>query len=481
MKSGSGAIRDCGPGGDVHHFVGKHTFVHVLEAEEDGPTMKSSSSEPSLSSQSADSSRSHDGLFRQRLQQVEDDRAAGIDPGGGFSAFANSGAGRESRLARGGSSRGGGSGSIRDCGPASGGSASHDYVIKHTFLHVLNDQPPAMQSSSSEPSHSSQSASSSLSQGALDRYRRRHAADGEDGGSTSSNFGDPGRDGRGRGRSHGAGSSGDVGTGGKGAVRGGGSSGVVSSSQGRGRGRSRGQPQGFEDTSEGHAQGMCEPCGFVLRGEACQVRLICNGCHHSQHAPKPRTHRPVKNKQEKYTMALQQGLQPIPNLEGAGSSPSGLQDNSTYQASGSDGQDLLAGHAEGTCVPCVFVARGEDCEDRQTCTNCHDPHHLAKYRSRRPCKSKRKKFIDALDHVLERINKTPDTDLNSIKLPSCVRDNASYKEKFVGRMRMHKDWLEAGGDPSVEASPAATHGPQLSSASAPPGPHSPVIRIKLSL
>eukprot|EP00446_Apocalathium_sp_SHHI-4_P020509 CAMPEP_0177261826 /NCGR_PEP_ID=MMETSP0367-20130122/60038_1 /TAXON_ID=447022 ORGANISM="Scrippsiella hangoei-like, Strain SHHI-4" /NCGR_SAMPLE_ID=MMETSP0367 /ASSEMBLY_ACC=CAM_ASM_000362 /LENGTH=100 /DNA_ID=CAMNT_0018716515 /DNA_START=14 /DNA_END=313 /DNA_ORIENTATION=+ len=100
MKSGSGAIRDCGPGGDVHHFVGKHTFVHVLEAEEDGPTMKSSSSEPSLSSQSADSSRSHDGLFRQRLQQVEDDRAAGIDPGGGFSAFANSGAGRESRLAR---------------------------------------------------------------------------------------------------------------------------------------------------------------------------------------------------------------------------------------------------------------------------------------------------------------------------------------------------------------------------------------------
>jgi len=405
MKSGSGAIRDCGPGGDVHHFVGKHTFVHVLEAEEDGPTMKSSSSEPSLSSQSADSSRSHDGLFRQRLQQVEDDRAAGIDPGGGFSAFANSGAGRESRLARGGSSRGGGSGSIRDCGPGgSGGTAGssdgHAFVVKHTFVHVVEDDAqPTLRSSSSEPSLSSNSASSSFSQEVRERYMKSSAADVEaGGGSTSSDIGTPGKGGRGRGRSRGAGSSGDGG--GKGGSRGGG---ATSSSHGRGRGRSRGQ----QDSG-----GSADAAGF----------------HKAD-------------------------------------------------ASGSEGP----GHAEGTCVPCIFVTRGEACPDRPTCIGCHHAQHLAKYRSRRPCKNKREKYMKALQEGLDQVNQNPNLEIDEVLLPASVKDNSIYQAKFLERMRTHKDWLASGGGMQSGESPAAVvRGPRVAPEAVPSG-EAPPVRIIMSL
>lgn len=367
MRSGTGSIRERGRGlgesADAHRYVGKHTFVHVLDA--DCPVLQSSSSEPSLGS-SADSSQSLE-AFRQRRVAAEWPEGGGV----------------------------GGSGSSRDRGPggsggAAGSSDGHALVVKHTFVHVVDDEKRIAWSSSSEPSLSLESASSS------EHHKKSYAALAAVGGSASSDI--AGKGGRGRGRSRGAGSSGDGG--GKGGIPGGV---APSSSHGRGRGRSRGQ----QDSG-----GSADAAGF-----------------HKADAP------------------------------------------------GSEGP----GHAEGTCVPCVFVTRGEACPNRPTCNGCHHAQHLAKYRSRRPCKNKREKYMKALQEGLDQVEQNPNLEIDEVILPASVKDNSIYQAKFLERMRLHKDWLASGGSLQSGESPAAVvRGPRVATEAVPTG-EAPPVRIIMSL
>lgn len=151
-------------------------------------------------------------------------------------------------------------------------------------------------------------------------------------------------------------------------------------------------------------------------------------------------------------------------------------------ASSSAGMDEEEKHRRGLCKPCVYIIRGEDCPRLLMCADCHRVAHrfnddsalrdetasdaqgsttdgpkesAPPYRSRRPCKFKRKAFHKISEESMKLVEKDPlGFDPTEVILPSSMRSNSFYKDKFVARMNLHREWVLAGGEATGQPSPA---------------------------